>query len=211
MENINKNTSSRRLFLLAGAVALVGTCLPHTVNAAKNAQRFAMIIDLNRCIGCQSCVLACKGAHPTQEFRTQIVIGENSKKPAVTFTPVQCNQCSPAKCVESCKTKALAYEANGVVSLNTRRCVGCGECVTACSYHAISQNPETKKADKCDFCFDQQGIPACVEACASHARLFGDMNHATGDFAQALSNPSLQSLDTNSTEHVQVFYIPLNS
>ena len=65
-----------------------------------------------------------------------------------------------------------------------------------------------KKAYKCELCTEIEMGPPCVESCASHARLFGDFLHPTGDFAKALQDPTLAPIEGSPKEAV-IFYIPL--
>jgi tetrathionate reductase subunit B len=74
---------------------------------------------------------------------------------------------------------ATYKQADGVVVIDPAKCIGCGNCVSACPYSARYRDPHRRIADKCDFCQQriQQGQePACVVTCPTRARIFGDFN-----------------------------------
>lgn len=209
---------SRRKFLQGGVAASVGLLasgVPGIARAAKPDHHLVMVIDLNRCIGCQSCVLACKGVRDVPgKFRTSIRIGEDNKRKAATFTPVQCNQCSQPACAAACKPKALTVAPDGVVRLDKGQCIACGECVSACPFQAIFKDESNGgKADKCQFCRDltADGLPACVAACASHARLFGDEKQPGEELAKALRRKDLKPAKAGVPGAFRVLYIPLKT
>ncbi len=91
----------------------------------------------------------------------------------------QCNHCENAPCVNVCPTGALYHVEGGIVRLDPELCIGCRACTRACPYNAIYIDPRTGKADKCTFCehLIEKGLePACVAACPTGARIFGDLD-----------------------------------
>jgi DMSO reductase iron-sulfur subunit len=81
---------------------------------------------------------------------------------------IACNHCVHPKCAGICPTGAYVIRDDGIVLLDTAKCMGCGYCAWACPYGAPQYNPEAGTMTKCNFCFDQieQGLPpACVAAC----------------------------------------------
>ncbi|MEA1866651.1 MAG: 4Fe-4S dicluster domain-containing protein [Thermodesulfobacteriota bacterium] len=188
---------TRRSFLKKGGLvvmAAAGLSGEDKAEAVGPHKKWAMIIDLNRCTGCQSCVIACKGRNRTApgEFNTRILTKEEGHYPdsRVIFTPVQCNQCENPPCVAACPAGAIFKLACGIVVTDWDKCQGLGNCVVTCPYDARFQDSRYgNKADKCDFCLArlEKGLePACVEACPSRARLFGDINAPSGEFAEYL-------------------------
>jgi len=164
--------------------------------------RYGMVIDLKKCIGCYSCVVACKSEHntPTGIFQTSVLEKEMGRFPDVirVFFPVLCNHCEEPTCVDVCPTKASYKTDDGVVAIDYEKCMGCGACIEHCPYHVrdmvldnrtlyadgktvfekpVYQRIPNKVATKCDFCFHrvEKGLqPACVEVCPTDARIFGD-------------------------------------
>ena len=190
---------TRRGFLGGSAAAAVGLACPaHATGAEESVSRPAMIIDLNKCIGCQSCTIACRAVHSRQSnFLGRVEIAEDAREARSVFTPKNCNQCKDPACLHACRHKAIAKGIDGVVRIDRARCKGCGECVKACPFGEIFLEKTEGKAVKCEFCRGDRGVPACVEACASHARLFGDTLHPEGAFAEALKNARLKALDAD--------------
>lgn len=100
--------------------------------------RWGMVIDLQKCIGCYSCVVACKQEHflPRDVFWNRVLISHNGRFPAVTkeILPVLCNHCQEAPCLKVCPTNATTQRADGVVMVDYDKCIGCRYCVIACPY-----------------------------------------------------------------------------
>lgn len=145
--------------------------------------RYAMVIDQERCVGCQSCTVACKSEWdvPNGSARTRVrPAGVRGTYPNFksTFLVSQCNHCERPSCVPACPTGATYQDRNGVVRINKELCIGCGSCVAACPYGARYINSAKGVADKCDFCAVrvEKGLdPACVNTCPAKAKFFGDL------------------------------------
>lgn len=101
------------------------------------------------------------------------------------FEPRLCMQCKDSPCTIVCPVGATYRTADGVVLVDSRRCIGCGYCVVACPYGARYIAPAADRtpndapgvADKCTWCYHRisRGLqPACVEVCPVGARRFGD-------------------------------------
>ena len=201
----------RRLFfrnVLLTLLAALG--LPRLAQAEKPGaqQNWQMIIDPERCTGCQSCVIACKAQSNTvvERFNTRILISESSDELRNRYLPVMCNHCESPNCARACPFEAISKLPNGIVVVDWERCApekckplsnGIGACVAACPYGAnFLDSSHGDKVDKCDLCIDrvEKGLePACVEACAPRARLFGDAASPDGEFAAYLGARQLHS------------------
>ena len=148
----------------------------------QSMRRAGMLVDLRRCIGCHGCSISCKTEHDTPlgifRTRTHWVQPPAEKQDArMAFVPTMCVQCADAPCVNACPTKAIGRLDDGRVVVDDALCDGNAACVEACPYDAIAVNPQTKKAEKCDFCEHRSAVgmdPACVEACPTTALRFGD-------------------------------------
>lgn len=195
---------SRRAFIKNGLIVCIGTGGVLGIKSAGLAdtaasERWGMIIDMNRCIGCQSCTIACKLQNNTIEnkFSTSVIEEETGEFPAsrFAFTPVQCNHCEAPPCVKACPENATFKLASGIVVTDWSKCTGAGSCVDSCPYGARFLDARfNNKADKCDFCLNriEEGLePACVESCASKARIWGDFNNPSGEFAEYLKSGGL--------------------
>jgi len=116
-----------------------------------------MVIDLRRCVGCYSCMVACKQEHflPPETFWNRLLVGETGKYPAVTkqLYPVLCNHCKEAACMKVCPTGATTRRDDGIVAVNYDECVGCRYCVIACPYQQ-----RTYYADGSKEYFPGQGL-----------------------------------------------------
>jgi Fe-S-cluster-containing dehydrogenase component len=145
--------------------------------------RYAMTMDTKRCVGCQSCVLACKAENKLPEvmFRDWIVSETRGKFPKLSqeIRSERCNHCSRPACVGACPTGASHVNKGGTVLVTPAKCSGCKACLAACPYDARTIHPEKGYADKCTFCLHrvEKGLqPACVSICPTFSLEFGDLN-----------------------------------
>lgn len=100
--------------------------------------RWGMVINLQKCVGCYSCVISCKQEHhlPPEVFWNRILISETGKYPTVMkqIYPVLCCHCKEPACVKACPTGATSQREDGIVMVNYDKCVGCRYCLIACPY-----------------------------------------------------------------------------
>lgn len=180
--------------VLLGMAGAAGVA-PGVSGGERKQVRPAMIIDVNRCIGCHSCVIACKEQNRTPQgcFNTRIRTKNHGAFPYAwqSFTPDLCHQCESAPCVAACKEEATYKLESGIVVVDWQRCTGDGACVKACPHDARFLDTQNgNRADKCDFCVAriEHGFkPACVESCPSGARIFGDRANPAGEFGEHLA------------------------
>ena len=146
------------------------------------SKRYALLVDLRRCVGCTSCQVSCKmeNSVPLGYFRAKVDFADVADYPKAKrfFFPKLCNNCDNPPCVLPCPVSGATYkrEEDGVVMVNRDLCIGCGRCVKACPYGARFLHPHLpvkndpakyakdvgevrgKKAgdlrvvDKCDYC-----------------------------------------------------------
>lgn len=157
--------------------------------------RLGFLVDLNNCMGCKACEVACKGENsvPVNSWRLRVKYVDAGVYPDVkrAFTPMRCNHCENAPCEKVCPVSALHYLPNGIVNIDKDRCIGCAACMMACPYGAIMMDPETNTADKCTYCAHrvEGGLePACVVACPTEANIFGDLDEPGSKISQYLAN-----------------------
>jgi DMSO reductase iron-sulfur subunit len=159
------------------------------------------LVDLNRCIGCRSCFVACKAENNTP-LRTDwryVVERESGTYPTPKreFIPLACNHCSEPACLKACPVPgAITRRTNdGVVLIDQDKCIGCRYCMFACPYGAPRIDTESNKVSKCTMCvhrLDAGFEPACATACLTDAIQFvQDFTGATQAAPRGFSDPAL--------------------
>jgi formate dehydrogenase iron-sulfur subunit len=141
-----------------------------------------ILIDVDECIGCHACEVACKNSHefPKEIMVQRVVSIEEGRFPSVKalHSPVErCMHCLDPACVSACPFGAMTKTEQGPVVINHEKCTGCQLCVKACPWNIPKFSVEAKKVYKCDFCYSRlkDGLsPACVEVCPVEALKFGD-------------------------------------
>jgi Fe-S-cluster-containing dehydrogenase component len=153
--------------------------------------KLGFLVDLNLCMGCKGCEVACKVENevPISSWRLRVKYIDVGVFPDTkrTFTPLRCNHCEDAPCERICPVSALHYLDNGIVNIDKDRCIGCAGCIMACPYGAIYMDPETNTADKCTFCAHRVSsglMPSCVVACPVEANIFGDVEDVSSGISQ---------------------------
>jgi len=212
---------SRRDFLRALPAITVGAVLAPAVASAAGEEdgkhRWAMVIDVQKCIGCQACTVSCimENAVPENSFRTIVSTYEvhEGKRTGTYVLPRLCNQCDNPPCIPVCPVDATFQRKDGVVVVDGDRCVGCAYCVQACPYDARFINHKTGKADKCTFCahrVDAGLLPACVETCVGGARIFGDLNDPKSQVRKLVDQNQVKVLKPEMGTQPHVFYLGLD-
>jgi len=134
--------------------------------------RWGMVIDLFRCIGCHACTYACKAENKTGKgvFWTFLYDYERGTYPNVTrtFLPILCMHCENTPCEQVCPSRATHKQADGIVAIDSDKCIRCKACMVACPYRARFENPEdayptTKGHPKQEH--DTLRQPGLVEKC----------------------------------------------
>ena len=146
-----------------------------------------MLIDLDRCTGCDDCVRACAAAHNNNpRFLRHGRIQDRIQ------VANACMHCVDPVCMIGCPTGAIGQSSHGGrVMIDDRTCIGCGTCANSCPYNNIQlveirdedghfiidreSGAPIVKAAKCDLCYGQPGGPACQRACPHDALTRIDM------------------------------------
>ena len=151
-----QNKMSRKDFLKSGAMAGIALAASGLVKSAeaqtvktKQKHRYAMVIDLARCVGCEACTIACKVEHNVPVVSpkeiadriqwTEVYFKEKGKYPKVKIdlNPRPCMHCENPPCVPVCTVDATYNDKDrGLVLQRHERCKGYGYCIAACPYGA---------------------------------------------------------------------------
>jgi Fe-S-cluster-containing dehydrogenase component len=182
------------------AMAAAGTVLSGVTHAEEQATAppaaLGMLYDATKCIGCQSCVAACAEANQLEpdtrldpihqaprdlNYTTKNII--KLYKPAdgksYSYVKQQCVHCVDPACVAGCMFKGLKKDPKtGIVTWNSKLCVGCRYCEISCPYHIPKFQWEgfNPKIVKCELCKERLAVgqqPACTSVCPAKAVIFG--------------------------------------
>ena len=189
------------------------TCLPETTT-----KKLGLVIDLDTCVGCHACATSCKewntagysapltdvdpyGVAPDGVWFNRIHGYEVLKDDGDSFTvnfPRSCLHCDDTPCVTVCPTGAsFKRSEDGIVLVNPDTCIGCKLCSWACPYGAREYDPDAGVMKKCTLCVDriynenvpeESRVPACVAACPTGARSFGDLGDADSDVSRLVKD-----------------------
>jgi len=186
---------------------------------AAGTRKLGLVIDLDTCVGCQACAVACKqwndgsqfgplpdedpyGREPLGVWFNRVHSYEVSSSTAAgcassgaapgtagagmtVHFPRSCLHCETPDCVTVCPTGASYKRAeDGIVLVDEDKCIGCKLCSWACPYGAREYSAARGVMQKCTLCVDRiyndtlaphEREPACVQACPTRARHFGDL------------------------------------
>ncbi len=194
-----KVDKSRRKFLISAAAAPIATLgITGTGRASSSyasSNWYGMLYDATKCIGCKSCMVACKKAnHLPPELdrdglhdapidlsaKTVNIIKLYEHGKERSFIKRQCMHCLDPACVTACPMKAMRKDPKtGIVYWNGESCIGCRYCMMACPFDIpkFEWDSPFPKIVKCTLCKDtnlkEKGIPACCEVCPTGAVIFG--------------------------------------
>lgn len=169
--------------------------------------RKCLVIDLDRCTGCDSCVVACKLENNIalgEYWNRVLTVGPTGDFPNMElyWLPAQCQQCENPQCAHVCPTGASYRDPEtGVVLVDKSKCIGCQYCMMACPYGVRSFNEKEKVVEKCTLCShltaDGKGEPACVHNCCAGARFFGDL-----DDPESIVSKKIAEAGTENVHHL---------
>ena len=198
---------------------------------------YGMVIDLERCVGCGACSMACKQVHGTPPgiWWSKVLHGESGKYPnsRITLLPTLCMHCVNPPCKKACPTGATYQRQDGIVLVDKDKCIGCRYCMTACPYVARSFNwraegsyfgelgpmPNEKLlssehpsgvVEKCTFCAERLDVglqPACVSTCPAKARIFGDLDDPNSEVSMLLTTGRDSQISPELGTNPSVYYL----
>jgi tetrathionate reductase subunit B len=149
-------------------------------------RQYTLIFDERRCIGCRTCVIACKVENDLETGSWMRVVacgGATAESPvgmypglSLAWRPDTCRHCPDAPCREACPSGAIHKRPDGIVLIEKAECTGCRLCADACPYDAILFDAEGY-AQKCTLCshrIDRGLEPFCVKECICGAVRLGN-------------------------------------
>jgi len=145
--------------------------------------QLGLAFDEKLCIACYGCKVACKanrdiplGLDWCRLEKKWVGRGIDTR---LVYFAVPCQQCVNPACVASCPAGALSKGADGMVTVDSGKCIACKACLDACPFN-VPQFPEGGKMGKCDLCkglFDPATeTPPCVSTCPSAALTLTQMS-----------------------------------
>ena len=139
--------------------------------------RKILLIDLEKCVACRSCEMACSIQQGKTISPLKSMIGIIKVRKAGVNIPVVCQQCITPLCADACPTHALSRnEKTGAMVVDSDLCIACRMCVTACPLGGIMVDSEVEHSVKCDLC---EGDPLCVKFCGYNAIRYLPEDEAT--------------------------------
>jgi len=185
------------------------------------SKRYGMVIDLDRCIGCQTCRIACKVENNLETgsgIRVDTIGGKYQDTPAgkypnlsMYYLPVPCMHCGEPPCLEACPVEAIYKSKDGIVLVDGEKCNGCQICIDACPYGALTYDDNGDVIQKCTFCQHRisEGLePFCVKCCEDEAMFFGDLNDPGSDVSKLIVQKSAYTLKPEAGTEPAVHYCP---
>lgn len=173
-------------------------------------EKFHIIVDLAKCVGCFNCQMACKDEHVgncwlpyTDEQQRhdenwiEPVRHERGKAPYtdLCFVPKVCQHCDDPAC-QNAAPEAVTKRSDGIVLLNPEKAKKNRNLVKACPYGAISWNEELEVAQKCTLCAhlldNGWKEPRCVQACP--LRALSIVKCEDSEFEKIVENQCLKPL-----------------
>lgn len=185
------------------------------------ARQYGLVIDLERCIGCHTCTIACKlenGLEKGSWINVETIGGPHRDTPAGThpqlsmhFLPVLCMHCEEPPCRDACPMEAIYKREDGLVLMDEEKCDGCQACLPACPYEALLYDEEKNIVRKCTLCAHRiaEGLePFCVICCETEAMYFGDLHDPNSEVAKIIAQRNTGLLKPEAGTKPSVYYCP---
>jgi anaerobic dimethyl sulfoxide reductase subunit B (iron-sulfur subunit) len=164
-------------------------------------KQYGFYVELDRCIKCWACVVACKQWHGIKAgavSRRRVVEIDNGEYPDVTrtFLSFACMHCAEPACMKVCPAGAISKRSeDGIVVVDKDKCIGCHYCFFACPFGVPQYDDDGM--DKCDFCLDQNleegEKPRCVATCPTQALHSGTMEELSEMIAEKTAEKLVSS------------------
>jgi nitrate reductase beta subunit len=151
----------------------------------KIRAQIAMVLNLDKCIGCHTCSVTCKNLWTSREGVEYAWFNNVETKPGIGYP----------KEWESQKKWKGGWERgrDGIVLIDHDKCRGWRMCVSACPYKKIYNNWKSGKSEKCILCYPrlEAGQPTvCSERCVGRIRYLGVMLYDADRIAEAAAAPA---------------------
>lgn len=192
-----------------------------------SAKKLGLVIDLDTCVGCHACAVACKewnaggiagpltdenpyGKEPFGVWFNRVhsyevePLAASAQAAMTVHFPRSCLHCEEPACVTVCPTGASYKRAeDGIVLVDEDKCIGCKLCSWACPYGAREYSAVEGVMKKCTLCVDRiynehleqtERQPACVQACPTRARHFGDLGDPESKVSKLVAERSGRDL-----------------
>lgn len=187
--------------------------------------RYAIAIDVNKCVGCYNCFLTCR-----DEFAGNNYPGYSAPQPMsggnwitikeiergsfphvkVNYVPLTCSHCDSANCVKLDQTGAVYRRPDGIVMIDPEKAKGNKAIVNTCPYRRIEWNEELQLPQKCTMCahlLDKgEREPRCVETCPSGALVFGDLDDPESEISKLYASGNYAPLNPDFDMGEKVLY-----
>jgi len=171
----------------------------------------AIMVNIEKCLACKSCEIACAVVHSKSGVLEEAVAESPRPQRMVTVeaagefaVPLQCRHCEDAPCISVCPTAAIhREEVDGPVLIEQDKCIGCKYCLVVCPFGVIELSRDGKAMVKCDLCYERAKtgqIPACVEACPTKALKFGSEKDLAAGKRQRAAQDIVSSTQKNKQE-----------
>jgi Fe-S-cluster-containing dehydrogenase component len=193
---------------------------------SEKSKRYGLVIDLERCVGCEGCRIVCKLENDWDKgsgIRIDTVGGAHRDTPSgkwpnlsMYYLPVPCMHCSKPPCLDACPVEAISKREDGIVIVDDEKCNGCKgkkskACIDACPYDAFTFIPEKNVVKKCDLCahrIDEGQEPFCVTCCCDSAMFFGDLNDPQSEVSKLAAQKGAYVLKPEAGTVPGVHYMP---
>lgn len=203
--------------------------------------RYGMAVDTNRCFACNKCAMVCKVEHnlPNGVLWNRgltdggdffyVPRGSGPSDLRMSFYTLSCQHCDMPACFAVCPTGATQKRDDGIVTVDSEKCIGCESCIAACPYEGVRtliESPEYaldfKTGDisvpdvventvtKCTFCIeriDRGERPACVDVCNAQARYFGDLDDPDSEISKVLLEREYDQLLVDQGTEPNMYYL----